>query len=90
VDEVLATRPACVILATQSVEPKPLSAVMGGCRDVTLVIGPEGDFTARELAAVLESGAHPLSLGALTLRAEVAAATAITLVQYQLGNLGPR
>jgi 16S rRNA (uracil1498-N3)-methyltransferase len=90
VDEVIATWPACVILATQSVEPKPLGAVIGDCRDVTLIIGPEGDFTARELATVLESGAHPLSLGPLTLRAEVAAATAITLVQYHLGNLGPR
>jgi len=90
VEEVLATQPKCVVLATQAVEPKPLGAVIGACREVTLVVGPEGDFTARELAAILESGAHPLSLGPLTLRAEVAATTAITLAQFHLGNLGPR
>ncbi|PSC75322.1 ribosomal RNA small subunit methyltransferase isoform B [Micractinium conductrix] len=38
-----------------------------------LCIGPEGDWTPEELAALLEAGAMPVGLGDLRLRAETAA-----------------
>ncbi len=89
IDEILSARPPLLIVATQAVDTKPAGETLRSANDVLLMVGPEGDFTARELGALLEAGAHPLSLGPLTLRAEVAAMTAITLVQYHLGRLGP-
>lgn len=59
-------------------------------RDVTLFIGPEGDFTAEETSQALACGARPVSLGAATFRAETAAVVGAALVQHHLGHLGPR
>lgn len=39
----------------------------------TLLIGPEGDFTAEETAAACSAGFHPASLGSMVLRVETAA-----------------
>jgi 16S rRNA (uracil1498-N3)-methyltransferase len=89
-DEFPESRPARLVIATQAVDPKPVGQTLAGAKDIVLLIGPEGDFTARELAALLESGAHPLSLGPITLRAEVAAITALAIVQHYLGRLGPK
>ena len=38
-----------------------------------LVVGPEGDFTDEEVAALVEAGARPVGLGPLRLRVETAA-----------------
>jgi 16S rRNA (uracil1498-N3)-methyltransferase len=88
-DEVLETRPARIIVATQAVESRPVREIVGDAEKVTLMVGPEGDFTPRELDAVWAAGGHALSLGPLTLRAEVAAIAAIAIIQYYLGRLGP-
>jgi 16S rRNA (uracil1498-N3)-methyltransferase len=39
----------------------------------TILIGPEGDFTHREVSMALEKGFQPLSLGSSRLRTETAA-----------------
>ncbi len=90
IGEILLERPARLIVATQAIDPKPVGETLAGAMDVTLLIGPEGDFTANELGALLEAGAHPVSLGSLTLRAEVAAMTALAIVQHYRGHLGPK
>lgn len=90
IEEFIETRPDYVLVATQAVEPRPVGQILNGAGNVALVVGPEGDFTARELGVILEAGGHALSLGPLTLRAEVAASTAIAIVQYLRGWLGPR
>lgn len=46
-------------------------------RDITVVIGPEGDFTSEELRLALDQGFRPVTLGPLILRAETAAITAL-------------
>ena len=46
---------------------------------VTIVIGPEGDFTDEEWDILLAGGAVPVSLGGLTLRTETAAMAATVL-----------
>ncbi len=53
---------------------------------VTLVIGPEGDFTERESAALLAAGARPLSLGPLVLRAETAATAGLAVLQHEMSS----
>ncbi|MBP7830968.1 MAG: 16S rRNA (uracil(1498)-N(3))-methyltransferase [Kiritimatiellae bacterium] len=50
---------------TLAAEPSP--------ERVTVLVGPEGDFTPGELAAARRAGAVPVTLGERTLRAETAA-----------------
>ncbi|HLF63927.1 MAG TPA: RsmE family RNA methyltransferase [Saprospiraceae bacterium] len=48
--------------------------------DVLILIGPEGDFTAKEIAMATEAGFVPLSLGEYRLRTETAAVVAATTI----------
>ena len=51
-----------------------------------LVVGPEGDFTDEEVAALVEAGARPVGLGPLRLRVETAAVAIASCV----GTMHPR
>ena len=44
--------------------------------DVTILIGPEGDFSNKEIALAIENNYIPVSLGATRLRTETAAIVA--------------
>jgi len=55
---------------------------------IYLVIGPEGGFTKEEIAIAKEKGFIVTTLGKRILRAETAAISAITIVQFLLGDLG--
>ena len=55
---------------------------------VALLIGPEGGFSATEVAAAQNVGFLPISLGPRILRTETAAIVAAALVQSYLGDLG--
>jgi 16S rRNA (uracil1498-N3)-methyltransferase len=55
---------------------------------VTLMIGPEGGFSAPEANAAKEQGFRTVGLGRRILRAETAAVTALALVQFIWGDLG--
>lgn len=46
-------------------------------------IGPEGDFTGEELQVIQQSGAHPITLGNLTLRVETAAIYGLSILNYE-------
>lgn len=67
----------------------PLSHAVG-TNPITLLVGPEGDFSHPEIEAAIAHGAQCISLGETTFRAEVAATHALTLIQYHRGALGPR
>ncbi len=58
-------------------------------KGVTLVIGPEGGFTAHESLLAQEVGYVMASLGRLVLRVETAAITACAVAQHALGALEP-
>ena len=49
-------------------------------RDITILIGPEGDFSPEEARLALENGYTPIHLGASRLRTETAAVTAVEAV----------
>jgi 16S rRNA (uracil1498-N3)-methyltransferase len=55
---------------------------------VSLVIGPEGGFTVEEAEMAHDRGYTMVRLGPRILRAETAALTALSLVQYLWGDLG--
>jgi 16S rRNA (uracil1498-N3)-methyltransferase len=51
---------------------------------VALWVGPEGDFTAVEMDALMNAGVKPMSLGRLVLRSDTAAISALAIVNYEL------
>jgi 16S rRNA (uracil1498-N3)-methyltransferase len=57
-----------------------------GClpKSVCVWIGPEGDFTPGEVAAIQSEGALPITLGNLVLRSETAAIYCLSILNYEL------
>ena len=51
---------------------------------ISVWVGPEGDFTPDELAAILAYGALPVTLGPNVLRAETAAIFCLSVLSYEL------
>ncbi len=51
---------------------------------VALLIGPEGDFTKDEVAAVIQAGAVPVTFGDRILRTETAAIFGLSVLAYAL------
>lgn len=65
---------------------RPLREILreaGHPRRVTLLVGPEGDFSAAEGAAAVAEGFVPASLGSIVLRAETAAFFGISAIRYE-------
>jgi 16S rRNA (uracil1498-N3)-methyltransferase len=60
----------------------------GPVSEVHLLIGPEGGFSSAEATAALTAGFHIVSLGPRILRAETAAIAVVSLLQYEMGDLG--
>jgi len=56
-------------------------------KDVRVLIGPEGGFSAGEAALAREAGFGVVSLGPRRLKVATAALAAITLIQYAWGDL---
>jgi 16S rRNA (uracil1498-N3)-methyltransferase len=55
---------------------------------VLAIVGPEGGFTEREVKEAGEAGFVSVSLGCRILRAETAAISLVTILQYEWGDLG--
>lgn len=55
---------------------------------VALLIGPEGGFSDLEIEQASATGFTPLQLGPRILRTETAPIAALTILQYQWGDLG--
>ncbi len=64
-------------------ERKTLKEVLGAHKpaSVLFLIGPEGDFTPKEVALALAAGFIPVSLGELTLRVETAAVSVASFIR---------
>lgn len=56
-------------------------------RDSTIIIGPEGGFTDKEVDIARDKGFHIVKLGNRILRAETAAIAAIIYLQIKVGDL---
>lgn len=55
---------------------------------INIIIGPEGGFEEEEIEKLKEINAHIISLGPRILRTETAGFTTISVVMYELGDLG--
>jgi 16S rRNA (uracil1498-N3)-methyltransferase len=66
---------------------RQLAAGTGPPARAAILSGPEGGWSAREVAVAREHGIVPVSLGPRTLRAETAPLVALSLVLYEFGDL---
>lgn len=57
-------------------------------RHLLLLIGPEGDFSPKEIRQAEQAGAHLVSLGPTVLRCETACAVAVGIVSFLLREKG--
>ncbi|WP_026714138.1 16S rRNA (uracil(1498)-N(3))-methyltransferase [Flavobacterium daejeonense] len=71
-----------LIAHCEETDKKTLKSVLKPNEDVTLLIGPEGDFSTKEIALALENNYTPVSLGNTRLRTETAAVVACHSVVF--------
>ncbi|WP_291569384.1 16S rRNA (uracil(1498)-N(3))-methyltransferase [Clostridium sp. UBA4548] len=57
-------------------------------KDVAIIVGPEGGFEESEIQSFKDLGAYIVTLGPRILRTETAGFTALSLLMYELGDLG--
>lgn len=71
-------------------ESRPLAEVLPAAapRDVAVLVGPEGGFSAAEVAAARRAGFVPVGLGPRILRSETAGLAVAAVLQYLYGDLG--
>ena len=53
---------------------------------ISLLIGPEGDFSDSEYEQIIGSGFQPISLGEIVLRVETATLYCISIIQHELSR----
>ena len=82
--------PSLLLLPTLAAATVPLREALSRRPDMSsaaVLIGPEGDFTAEEVALAQRYGAVPVSLGRRTLRSETAAVAVLAVLQHAAGEL---
>ncbi len=67
---------------------KKVLSDLKGIKELTILIGPEGGFTKEEVASAKAKGFIETSLGPRILRTETAPITALSIIQYELGDMG--
>ena len=92
-EEVLKQGQACdrkIIFWECASAPAEISVAMPPERanSLTVVVGPEGGFSAREVDLATSLGYMTMSLGPRILKAETAAIAAAVLMQYCFGDMG--
>lgn len=74
------------LIASLAAGARPLREVLRarpGTTAVTLLVGPEGDFSQAETAAALAAGFLPVSLGEIVLRVETASIFCLSALRYE-------
>jgi 16S rRNA (uracil1498-N3)-methyltransferase len=71
-----------LIAHCEEIDKKSLKDVLKPNENVTMLIGPEGDFSSKEIALALENKYIPVSLGNTRLRTETAAVVACHCVVF--------
>ena len=71
-----------LIAHCEETDKKTLKSVLKPNENVTLLIGPEGDFSEKEITSAIENNFIPVSLGNTRLRTETAAIVACHSVVF--------
>lgn len=82
---------AALLFCYENEDRQPIKAALRALpetiRRIIVLIGPEGGFLLPEAAAITEAGGQSVTLGPRILRAETAAIAAMSIVQYEKGDL---
>ncbi|MET0152537.1 MAG: 16S rRNA (uracil(1498)-N(3))-methyltransferase [Candidatus Binatia bacterium] len=84
----LAAAHDCSLLFSPGGRPSLAESAGGVVHSAVVVTGPEGGFSATEVAQAIEAGFRLATLGPRVLRAETAAIAAVALAQHRWGDLG--
>lgn len=81
--------PPVSIIASLTPQAKPIrnileQARLSHCRKAAILVGPEGDFSAKETEQSLQAGFTPVTLGPIILRVETAAFFCLSALRYAL------
>lgn len=79
------------LVASLHADARALREVMANARvsalkKIALVVGPEGDLTETETAALRDAGARLVSFGSTVLRVETAALYGLSILHYEMQN----
>lgn len=80
----------CVIMPYENAETGRIGDVKGlqTAKKIAVIIGSEGGFSQDEVQKAEQAGAQIVSLGKRILRCETAGLVAISLIEYEMGELG--
>jgi 16S rRNA (uracil1498-N3)-methyltransferase len=81
-----AAAPGLKLIASLAPGARPLRTVLRenpATTAATMLIGPEGDFSAEETTAALAAGFLPISLGSIVLRVETATLFCLSALRYE-------
>jgi 16S rRNA (uracil1498-N3)-methyltransferase len=80
-----AAAPGLKLIASLAPGARPLRTVLreNPATATTMLIGPEGDFSAEETTAALAAGFLPISLGSIVLRVETATLFCLSALRYE-------
>ncbi|WP_378187711.1 16S rRNA (uracil(1498)-N(3))-methyltransferase [Aquimarina sp. W85] len=71
----------CIAHCQDSLKQHPKQLISAG-QNVTILIGPEGDFSTNEINLALKQGYNPITLGTTRLRTETAAIVAVHSIAF--------
>jgi 16S rRNA (uracil1498-N3)-methyltransferase len=66
----------------EKTDRKSLKSQLQPKKDITILIGPEGDFSVKEIEMALQNNFNPVTLGETRLRTETAAIVACHSVAF--------
>lgn len=67
---------------------KPVLENAGGAKSVSIFIGPEGGFDPAEIEKIKKAGLKTITLGKRILRTETAGEAVLSMVMYEIGDIG--
>ncbi len=87
-----AERSDLLLIASLQPDARPLKAILAEFhttnsrlpQSVTVLVGPEGDFTPAELSLAKSNGCQPMTLGPIILRTETAAIYCLSVLAHEL------
>ena len=91
-EEIKGDTELCKLMCYESEEQLTIGSFLAGKSSsrYLVLIGPEGGFSLQEALAAEQAGFACVTLGRRILKAETAAVAALTVVQYEKGDLGGR
>ena len=78
------------LFLSENVQERNLKEIirkLKSAKQISIMVGPPGGFTDKEVIAAEEKGLYVISLKGTILRSETAAISILSIVQYEFGNL---